>query len=60
MRLLMEAMNGLGGVLLQLAALLALEELTLGGLVRLMIAPRPGARGRGEREAGKGEQRCSH
>lgn len=48
MKLLTEAMNALGAVLLQLVALLLFEELTFGGLVRLLFAPRPGA---GRREA---------
>ena len=43
MNLLMEAMRGLGAVMLQVVAALLLEELTFGGLVRLFIAPRPGA-----------------
>ncbi len=43
MNLLAEVVGGLGGVLLPVAAGLLLEELTLGGLVRLMLAPRPGA-----------------
>jgi hypothetical protein len=51
MRLLTEAMNGLGAVLLQAVSLLALEELTFGGLVRLIMAPRPGAGKRGSRSA---------
>lgn len=47
MNLLTEAMNGLGAVLLQAVALLLLEELTCGGLVRLLFARRPGAGRRG-------------
>jgi hypothetical protein len=43
MNLLAEAMNGLGAVLLQVVGLLLFEELTFGGLVRLLLAPRPGA-----------------
>jgi hypothetical protein len=43
MDLLMEAMRSLGAVLLQVVAALLLEELTFGGLVRLFVAPRPGA-----------------
>jgi hypothetical protein len=35
------AMTALGAVLLPVAALLLLEELTFGGLVRLLLAPRP-------------------
>ena len=43
MNLLMEAMRSLGAVMLQVVAALLLEELTFGGLVRLLVAPRPGA-----------------
>jgi hypothetical protein len=55
MKSLTEAMNGLGAVLLQVVGLLALEELTFGGLVRLMMAPRPGAGRRGEHKNPKGD-----
>jgi hypothetical protein len=72
----MDAMSGLGAVLLPVVAGLLLEELTLGGLVRLLLAPRPetkrcvvrrerqlaSARGRGEPKS-RGEMggaRCSH
>ena len=41
MNLLTEAMNGLGAALLPVVAALLLEELTFGGLVRLLLAPRP-------------------
>ncbi len=41
MNLLSEAMSGLGVVLLPVAAGLLFEELTFGGLVRLLLAPRP-------------------
>jgi len=72
MRLLTEAMNGLGAVLLNLVTLLAIEELTLGGLVRLLFAPRPATGRRGVRSGGtlprqsgreehknaKGESKC--
>ncbi len=47
MNLLAEAMNGLGAVLLQVVGLLLFEELTFGGLVRLLLAPRPGTGKRG-------------
>lgn len=47
MNLLMEAMRGLGAVMLQVVAALLLEELTFGGLVRLFVAPWPGAGNRG-------------
>jgi hypothetical protein len=42
MNLLTEAMSCLGAVLLPAVAALLLEELTYGGLVRLLVAPRPG------------------
>ena len=42
MNLLSEAINGLGAVLLQVVAALLFEELTFGGLVRLLVAPWPG------------------
>jgi hypothetical protein len=38
---LITAITALGAVLLPVAALLLLEELTFGGLVRLLLAPRP-------------------
>ena len=44
MNLLTDALGCLGAVLLPLVAALLLEELTYGGLVRLLIAPRPGTR----------------
>ncbi len=44
MNLLNETMNGMGAVLLPVAAGLLFEELTFGGLVRLLLAPRPEAR----------------
>jgi hypothetical protein len=44
MTLLADAMSGLGAALLPVAAALLFEELTFGGLVRLLIAPWPGAR----------------
>ena len=45
MELLVDAMNGMGVILLPVAAGLLLEELTFGGLVRLLLAPRPGTKG---------------
>ncbi len=60
MNLLMEAMNGMGAVLLPVVAGLLLEELTFGGLVRLLIAPWPGTGKRGERKHKEGEGKCSH
>lgn len=38
------ALTWIGGVLLPMAAALLLEELTYGGLVRLLLAPRPETR----------------
>jgi hypothetical protein len=49
MNLLTEAMNGLGAAVLPVVAALLLEELTYGGLVRLLVAPWPGSGRRGER-----------
>jgi hypothetical protein len=49
MNLLADAMSGLGAALLPVAAALLFEELTFGGLVRLLIAPWPGARRHGAR-----------
>ena len=40
----MDAISGLGALLLPVVAGLLLEELTFGGLVRLLLAPRPGTR----------------
>ena len=47
MSLLADAMSGMGAALLPVAAALLFEELTFGGLVRLLIAPWPGARKHG-------------
>jgi hypothetical protein len=55
MNLLTEAMNSLGAALLPLVAGLLLEELTFGGLVRLLVAPWPGTGRRRERNKQKGE-----
>jgi hypothetical protein len=41
MNLLNEALGGLGAALLPVVAGLLLEELTFGGLVRLLVAPWP-------------------
>jgi hypothetical protein len=49
MNLLESAWAGLGSVLLPVAAALLFEELTLGGLVRLLLAPRPETGKRNER-----------
>jgi hypothetical protein len=62
MTLLDEAANGLGAMLLPLVTGLLFEELTLGGLVRLLIAPRPKTKTQAERnhQERNGERKCSH
>ncbi len=63
MPLLDEAANGLGTVLLPVVAGLLFEELTFGGLVRLLIAPRPATHKTSERNhpaVRNGERKCSH
>lgn len=62
MTLLDEAANGLGAVLLPIVTGLLFEELTLGGLVRLLIAPRPKTTRHMERThlERNGERKCSH
>ena len=55
-----DAMSGLGAVLLPVVAGLLLEELTLGGLVRLLLAPRPGTGKQDELRASRGGAKCSH
>ena len=55
MNLMTEAMNGLGAALLPVVAGLLFEELTFGGLVRLLMAPWPGTSKRLERKKQKGE-----
>lgn len=57
MSLLADAMSGLGAALLPVAAALLFEELTFGGLVRLLIAPWPGAR-RHEARGRRSERAC--
>ncbi|MGB6973838.1 MAG: hypothetical protein WBD67_04055 [Terracidiphilus sp.] len=59
MHLLTDALNALGAVLLPLAAALLFEELTVGGLVRLLLAPWPGSRKRKGHNDSKGDERCS-
>jgi hypothetical protein len=60
MNLLNEALGGLGAALLPIVAALLLEELTIGGLVRLLIAPWPKTRKQSERTNHKGDGKCSH
>jgi hypothetical protein len=57
MNLLTDAMSCLGAVLLPVVAALLLEELTYGGLVRLLIAPWPGSGKRREHNHPKGERK---
>lgn len=52
------AITALGAVLLPVAAVLLLEELTFGGLVRLLMAPRPETGERSEPKQGNGDGRC--
>lgn len=47
MTVLADAMSEMGKTLLPVVAALLFEELTFGGLVRLLIAPWPGARKHG-------------
>jgi hypothetical protein len=58
MNLLNEAVNALGAMLLPLAAALLFEELTLGGLVRLLLAPRPETGRRKELKHRNGDGKC--
>ena len=56
MSLLIDAMGGQGAALLPVVAGLLLEELTLGGLVRLFFAPWPEAaksKGRNKKNGGE-------
>lgn len=60
MHLLTEAMNGLGAVLLPVTVGLLFEELTFGGLVRLMLAPWPGTGKRGASGDRSSSPECKH
>lgn len=53
MTLLVDFTSGLGAALLPVAAALLFEELTLGGLARLLIAPWPGTRKHGAARTGR-------
>ena len=57
MSMLADAMSGLGAALLPVVAALLFEELTFGGLVRLLLAPWPGAGKHGAR-GGCSSQAC--
>lgn len=61
MTLMADAMSGVGAALLPVAAALLFEELTFGGLVRLLIAPWPGTRKdvAGRRGRGRAEHKHS-
>lgn len=59
MHRLSDAFNVLGAVLLPLAAALLFEELTVGGLVRLLLAPWPGPRKQKGHNTPKGDEKCS-
>jgi hypothetical protein len=56
MTLLTDAISGMGAVLLPVAAGLLLEEMTCGGLVRLLLAPRLTTSERVERPTRNGEK----
>jgi len=58
MNVVTDAMSGLGAALLPVAAALLFEELTFGGLVRLLLAPWPGTRKRGVSGDGSSSQGC--
>ena len=55
MTLFAHAISSFGAVLLPMASALLLEELTFGGLVRLLLAPRPETRGHSEHTNKKGD-----
>lgn len=60
MNLLTEALTRLGTAVLPVVTGLLLEELTFGGLVRLLLAPRPHPRRRPEQNHQHGDPKCSH
>jgi hypothetical protein len=60
MNLLDRAFTDMGAVLLPVAAALLFEELTLGGLVRLLLAPRPETGRQKELNHPSGGGKCSH
>ena len=60
MELLSEATNNLSATILPLVLALLVEELTLAGLVRLVIAPRPRNPTPQERPTPSGDPKCSH
>jgi hypothetical protein len=60
MSLLARAISDVQAALLPVAAALLLEEMTYGGLVRLLLAPRPDTGKRDEPNHQNGGERCSH
>ena len=60
MTLMTDAMSGVGAALLPVVTALLFEELTFGGLVRLLIAPRPGSRKHGAAHQGRGRVEHKH
>jgi hypothetical protein len=60
MNVLADALTAVGGVLLPVAALLLFEELTLGGLVRLLLAPRLETGKQKEPKNRNGGRKCLH
>jgi hypothetical protein len=60
MNLLANAMADLEAALLPMAAALLLEELTYGGLVRLLLARRPQTRETERAQNRNGGGKCSH
>jgi hypothetical protein len=54
------AISSVEAALLPVAAALLLEELTYGGLVRLLLAPRPGTGREKEPKHTNGDGKCSH
>jgi hypothetical protein len=60
MDLLQRAIAHIDVLFLPLSAALLLEELTYGGLVRLLLAPRPETGKHQELHHGNGGGRCSH
>ena len=59
MNLLTEATNGLGAALLPVAAALLFEELTCGGLARLLIVPWPRSYKHGGATGGASDEKTS-
>jgi hypothetical protein len=60
MNVLADALTAVGAVLLPVAAALLFEELTLGGLVRLLLAPRPETGKHEEPKNRNGGRKCLH